>query len=278
MTHSDETTALAAKDQFTFNDLIRIMEKLRAPDGCPWDREQTHVSLKRYLIEESYEVLEAIDLQNDAMLCEELGDVLLQIVFHANVSESFSIDDVITGICKKMITRHPHVFGNTTVANADEVLVNWEQIKQQEKGIKDHATILKKVPPNLPALMRAYKVQQKAADAKFDWDQIEPVFDKIQEELSEVREAMADKNPEAITDETGDLLFAMVNLSRFLKVHPELALTTATEKFIRRFEKMETMIQLEQKVLEDMSLAQMDLYWEKAKTALRNCPEPEPHH
>ena len=304
--------SLAEKKQFDFADLVTIMERLRAPDGCPWDGEQTHDSLKRYLIEESYEVLEAIDLKNDAMLCEELGDVLLQVVFHAHIAESFSISDVISGVCRKMIHRHPHVFGDVTVHDSDEVLVNWEEIKRREKGITDCATNLKKVPANLPALMRAFKVQQKAAEVGFDWDDIAPVFDKVLEEVEEVKDALRQRTEaaggttkdksggdrtddadihtddtdirmddtddrmnagsadDAVADEVGDLLFAAVNLARFAKVHPELALTAATEKFIRRFALMESLATQENRPLENMSLTELDQYWDRAKEQLND--------
>jgi len=260
--------ALAGKERFTFYDLVRIMELLRAPGGCPWDREQDHVSLKRYLIEEAYEVLEAIDQKDDAHLCDELGDVLLQVVFHANVSEAFGVDDVCTAVCRKMIKRHPHVFGDAVAETADEVLVNWEQIKQREKGAKDHASILRGVPANLPALMRAYKVQQKARDAGFDWDSAAPVAAKVEEEWAELGEAMRAADADATEDEFGDLLFAAVNLARFAGVHPELSLTRATEKFIRRFEAMERAVAAEGKQLAGMPLVEMDAYWERAKREL----------
>jgi tetrapyrrole methylase family protein/MazG family protein len=289
--------AYAGKTRFAFDDLLRIMQTLRAPGGCPWDREQDHVSLKRYLIEETYEVLEAIDLGRGALLCEELGDVLLQVVFHAEIADSFDMDDVISGICKKMIARHPHVFGGATARDASEVLTRWEEIKRSEKGVRDRATVLKTVPANLPALMRAYKVQQKASDAGFDWDALPPVLEMVREELREVGDALArDGVPveggaadgaggapalaasdvktaeaggspaaDAVAEELGDLFFAAVNLARFAGVHPELALTAATEKFIRRFEKMERLIVRGGGTLEGMSQAAMDEYWERVK-------------
>ena len=257
---------LIEKTRYTFDDLVHVLEALLAPGGCPWDREQTHESLKRYLIEETYEVLEAIDLHDSEGLCEELGDVMLQVVFHANIAASFDIGDVITSVCKKMISRHPHVFGAAVADTSDEVLTNWEQIKREEKGLTDrHAPVLKRVPANLPALMRAYKVQQKARDAGFDWDSVTPVLDKVEEELAELRCAIAAGDAVGAEDELGDLLFAAVNLSRFIKVHPELALTAAIGKFIRRFEAMEDLISGEGRRLADMSLADMDEYWLKVK-------------
>ena len=279
------------KTQYNFDDLVGVMETLLAPDGCPWDRAQTHESLKRYLIEEAYEVLEAIDAGDSELLCEELGDVLLQIVFHANIAAQFGIGDVINAVCKKMITRHPHVFGDVVATTPDEVVTNWEGIKRKEKGTTGHAQVLKHVPANLPALMRAYKVQQKARDAGFDWDGIGPVLDKVEEELAELRRAIAaseagrgevdkgggaaggasDSDATAVEDELGDLLFATVNLSRFAKIHPELALTASTEKFIRRFTAMEDIITGEGRALAGMTLAEMDVYWDKVKSTETKC-------
>ncbi|MDR3121501.1 MAG: nucleoside triphosphate pyrophosphohydrolase [Clostridiales bacterium] len=257
---------LSAQERFSFDDLVAVMETLRAPGGCPWDREQDHVSLKRYLIEEAYEVLEAIDEKDETLLCEELGDVLLQVVFHANIA-AFDIGDVISGVCKKMVTRHPHIFGSVVAETSEAVLTNWEQIKREEKDLTDRSSVLKRVPHNLPALMRAYKVQQKARDAGFDWDDIGPVLGKAAEELDEVREALAAGRADAVQDEIGDLLFAVVNLSRFAKVHPELALTAATEKFIRRFEAMERLAEKDGRALDGMSLTEMDAYWKNVKRA-----------
>ena len=256
---------LINKQSYEFGDLLRVMEALLAPDGCPWDREQTHDSLKRYMIEEAYETLEAIDAGDAAMLCEELGDVLLQIVFHAKIASSFTIDDVIGGVCKKMISRHPHVFGSAVANTPDEVLTRWEDIKRDEKGFTDYAQTLKSVPSNLPALMRAYKVQQKARDAGFDWDDINPVLDKVEEELKELRGAVASRDNASVESELGDLLFATVNLSRFAHTHPELALTASTEKFIKRFAAMENMITGEGLNITDMTLGEMDVYWERVK-------------
>lgn len=261
------------KNKYNFNDLLDIMEKLRARDGCPWDREQTHESLKRYLIEETYEVLEAIDLKDTEKVIEELGDLLLQIIFHCQIGKEenrFNIDDVTDGICRKMIQRHPHVFGDVKADTSAEVLVNWEQIKKKEKGAKTQTDILKDVPKNLPALMRAYKVQQKAAQVGFDWDDIKDVLKKVGEELEEVKEALDNGNQEGIEDEIGDLLFAAVNLSRFANVHPELSLTNATEKFIRRFEQLESKAHQLEKDLDKMTLDEMDSLWDYVKEEEKN--------
>ncbi|HHW31410.1 MAG TPA: nucleoside triphosphate pyrophosphohydrolase [Clostridiaceae bacterium] len=256
------------KDKYTFSDLKEIMALLRSEKGCPWDREQTHESLKKYLIEETYEVLEAIDLNDKKKVCEELGDLLLQIVFHAQIGAeegTFNMDDVITGICRKMILRHTHVFGHAKADTPEEVIENWESIKKKEKGITNHTGILKDVPANLPALMRSYKVQQKAAQVGFDWDNIEDVFAKVDEEIQELKDVYKSKNVERITDETGDVLFALVNLARFLNVQPELALTKTINKFINRFEYIEKESVRMGKKLEDMNLAEMDKLWNEAK-------------
>lgn len=257
------------KDKYTFEDLIDIMKLLRSESGCPWDREQTHESLKRYLIEETYEVLEVIDLNDKKRLCEELGDLLLQIVFHAQIAKEeneFSMEDVITGICKKMVLRHTHVFGQDKADTADDVVTNWEEIKKKEKGVKSQTEVLKDVPSNLPALMRSYKVQQKASQVGFDWDNVEDVFSKVSEEIDELKDVYKSKDVERINDEMGDVLFSIVNLSRFLKVQPELALTGTINKFIKRFEFVEKESKKAGKTLSEMSLEEMDELWNKAKT------------
>jgi len=261
------------KKRYSFNDLLDIMEKLRSDKGCPWDREQTHESLKRYLIEETYEVLEAIDLNNTEKMIEELGDLLLQIVFHCQIGREenrFDIEDVIDRICRKMIERHPHVFGDIQAETAAEVLVNWEKIKKKEKGAKSQTDVLKDVPRNLPALMRAYKVQQKAAQVGFDWDNINDVLLKVQEELDEVKGVLDAGSQENIDNEMGDLFFAAVNLARFAKVHPELSLTQATEKFISRFEKLEAKARQSGNELDKMTLAEMDALWNQVKEEEKN--------
>lgn len=259
------------KDKYDLNDLIDIMALLRSGDGCPWDREQTHDSLKRYMIEETYEVLEVIDKKDSERLCDELGDLLLQVIFHAQISREngeFDMTDVISGICRKLISRHTHVFGEAKADTSEEVLENWEEIKKREKGIENHTGVLKDVPTNLPALMRSYKVQQKAAQVGFDWERIEDVLAKVDEEIQELKDVYKSKNVERITDEMGDAFFALVNLSRFLKVQPELALTGTTNKFIKRFEYIEQTSLKNGKRLEDMNLAEMDELWNEAKKHL----------
>ena len=260
------------KDKYDFDDLLQVMERLRAENGCPWDREQTHESLKIYLIEETYEVLEALDSGDMGKFCNELGDLLLQIVFHAQIAKEngvFDINDVTTEICQKLISRHTHIFGDAKADTAEQVLENWEAIKKKEKQIESQTGVLKDVPSNLPALMRSYKVQQKAAQVGFDWDNIEDVFGKVDEEIQELRDVYRSKNVERITDELGDALFALVNLSRFLRIQPELALTGTVSKFIRRFEYIEQQSAKEGKKLEDMSLAEMDVLWNEAKVKER---------
>jgi tetrapyrrole methylase family protein/MazG family protein len=260
------------KEKYTFSDLIDIMRLLRSADGCPWDREQTHESLKRYLIEETYEVLEVIDLINRKRLCEELGDLLLQIIFHAQIAaedNSFTIEDVISGICRKMVLRHTHVFGTDTAETAEDVVENWEEIKKKEKGMKSHTDVLKDVPSNLPALMRSFKVQQKASRIGFDWDNVDDVIKKVYEEIDELKDVYKSKDVVRINEEMGDVLFSIVNLSRFLDVQPELALTGTIDKFIKRFEFIEKESAKEGKKIEEMTLSEMDELWNKSKTFLK---------
>ena len=256
------------KDKYEFKDLIDIMALLRGDGGCPWDREQTHESLKKYLIEETYEVLEQIDKKDNVKFCDELGDLLLQVIFHAQISREngdFDITDVITAVCRKLISRHTHIFGEAKADTPDQVVENWEQIKKREKGIENQTEVLKDVPSNLPALMRSYKVQQKAAQVGFDWERTEDVLAKVDEEIQELKDVYDSNNMERITDEMGDAFFALVNLSRFLKVQPELALTGTTNKFIKRFEYIEQESLKNGKKLEDMNLAEMDELWNEAK-------------
>lgn len=255
-------------EKYTFNDLLDIMTRLRAPDGCPWDREQDHKSLKRYLIEEAYEVLEAIDEENPKKLCDELGDLLLQVIFHAQIAKEngqFDFDDVANGVSAKMVNRHRHVFGEEEAETADDVMTIWEKVKKEEKGLKTQTQVLKEVPGNLPALMRSFKVQQKAAQVGFDWDDVKDAMEKVKEETIELEQAYNKGEVSDIEEELGDLLFAVVNVSRFLKVQPELALTATVNKFIRRFEYVEAEATKQGKLLNDMSLKDMDALWDDAK-------------
>jgi len=247
--------------------LARIMATLRGPDGCPWDRKQTHQSLGRYLVEETYEVLEAIDKQNMYSLREELGDLLLQIVFHAQLAKEkgyFNLDDVIQGICDKMIRRHPHVFGQKEVADAEEVVANWEQLKRKEKA-RSRETSLINVPRSLPALLRAERVQDKAARVGFDWPDFRGALDKLEEELSELREVLPGKDHNRLREELGDLLFAVVNVARLLGLDAEEALRNAVDKFERRFAVVERECELLEKEPGKVSLAEMNRWWETAK-------------
>ena len=251
-----------------FNDLLKIMDDLREEGGCPWDREQTHQSLKRYLIEECYEVLEAIECEDYDMLAEELGDVLFQIVFHARIgkeNELFDINDVINNICHKMINRHPHVFSDVAADTSQEVLVNWDKIKRKEQGINTYTDELKHVAKTLPALIRAEKIQKKAAKVGFDWTKVEDALDKVLEEYQEVKDVYNSKNREKIEEEIGDLLFATVNVSRFLDIDPDFALNYTIEKFIGRFQYIEENAMSRGVSMQLMTLEQMDQLWEEAK-------------
>lgn len=252
---------------FDMQPLTDVMATLRSPGGCPWDIEQTHESLRRYLIEEVYEVIEAIENEDAPLLCEELGDLLLQIVFHARVAEecgAFSMQDVIDGVTEKMIRRHPHVFGDITVNDAGEVLVNWDAIKAQEKVGKRTGT-LDGVSPGLPALMAAFKLQKKASKVGFDWDEAKEVWEKVREELGELAEASAAGDKTTIEEEFGDVLFSLVNLSRFLHVEPETSLTAANHKFRRRFNFIEEKMEEQGKKWQDMTLDSMNELWDLAK-------------
>jgi tetrapyrrole methylase family protein/MazG family protein len=243
------------------------MRTLRSPNGCVWDIEQTHKSLRRYIIEEVYEVIEAIELEDKNLLCEELGDLLLQIVFHARMAEEagdFSMQDVIDGITEKMIRRHPHVFGDISVKDSGEVLLNWEAIKREEKKA-ERKSLLDGVPNGLPALLRADKLQGKAAKAGFDWDDIAPVWDKLDEEIAELKEAAATGDKSAIEGELGDVLFSVVNLARFLKIDGELALNLTNRKFKERFSYVEKKVQESGRPWQSYTLDELDNYWNEAK-------------
>ena len=254
------------KESYGLNDLKKIVSILRAPGGCPWDAEQTHESLCRGTLEECYEVIEAIHEENPDHLKEELGDLLLQVVFHADIEQEagrFDLDDVADGISKKLIFRHPHVFGDVSVADSAEVLVNWDALKRQEKAQETYTDTLTSVARSLPALWRAEKVQKKANKAGFDWPDASGAVDKLSEELGELKEAMAQGSN--MEEELGDLLFSVVNVSRFLNTDPEEALSAATDKFISRFAKVEQMALSQGKDMAQMSLQELDKLWESAK-------------
>ena len=247
-----------------FEKLVEIMAKLRSLDGCPWDREQTHESLRPFLLEEAYEVLEALDGQNDEELKEELGDLLLQVVFHAQVADergAFDIDQVIDGINDKLVRRHPHVFGSVKINTAAEQRIHWEGLKKKE----GKSSIVDGVPSTLPALLRAQRVQQKASTVGFDWDTKDQVWKKVKEEISELKHAIDEQDEKGIDEELGDLLFALVNLSRFLDINPEESLRGAVHKFIKRFQKVEQAMEAEGKRLQDATLEEMDAVWNRIK-------------
>ncbi len=277
-----------------FDELVQLMAKLRAPDGCPWDRKQTHDSLKPYLLEETYEVLETIDKQDEPKLREELGDLLLQILFHAQIAaerKTFTVEDVMQLLADKLVRRHPHVFGRQDTDEAltpDQVYSNWEQIKKserQETGRSESA--LEGVPKTLPALLRAFQIQARASRVGFDWPQngegVHQVMDKVKEEIEELTDAYGARNDQAgeagrhatqrnIEDEMGDVLFALVNLARFLKVNPEDVLRRATDRFADRFHFIEAEAARAGRTLESMTLAEMDALWEEAKRKLSPRP------
>lgn len=245
--------------------LLDIIAKLRGPGGCPWDQEQTHASLRAGLIEEAYEVAAAIDARDDVNLREELGDLLLQVVFHSQIGHDegrFDFDAVAREVSTKLVRRHPHVFGSDQCADAAEVLRKWDDIKRAEKGNVAESA-LDGLPKGLPALMRAQKVQKKAAKVGFDWDDAAPVFAKVREELAEVEAALGD--PEKLEDEIGDVLFSVVNLARKLKIDAEPALHRATEKFSGRFRVVETLARERGIVLEGLPLADLDKMWDEVK-------------
>ena len=254
------------KEKYNFNDLLRIMEILRAPDGCMWDREQDHQSIRRNFIEETYEVCEAIDEQDPEHLKEELGDVLLQVVFHTEMEKEkgvFDIGDVADGICKKLIYRHPHIFGTVEVGSSEEILRNWDELKRKEKHQETDTSALESVAKSLPGLIRAEKLQKKAAKVGFDWENAQGALEKVEEELDEVKRAVAgDGDPE---EEIGDLLFAVVNVARHLKVDPERAMEKNCNKFVRRFAEMERQARQENKALSDLSLTELDTLWNRSK-------------
>jgi MazG family protein len=248
--------------------LQEIVARLRAPDGCPWDREQTHSSLRPLLVEECYEVLDAIERSDDANLREELGDVLLHIAMHAQMASergAFSLEEVAITVCEKMIRRHPHVFGDKLAADSDAVLRQWEQIKRAEKG--GVAGVLDNLTASLPALLKAQTAQKKASRVGFDWPDIEPVFAKFSEEIAEVREAIAENDRSGLESEVGDLLFTAVNLARKLGVDAETALAGSTNRFISRFQGIERELEAGGRKVAETPLDELDRLWEKMKTA-----------
>ena len=260
-----------------FEELVGVMARLRGEGGCPWDREQTHASLKRYALEETYELLEAIDEGDDAAIREELGDVLLQVVFHAQMASEdrrFAIEEVMTGLRDKLVRRHPHVFGDEQAADSDAVLRNWEKVKALEKasdGAQGHS-LFTSVPRAMPALARAQRIGDKASGVGFDWPDVEPVWRKVEEELDELREAAATGEASRVEAEIGDLLFSVVNLSRFLKVQAEEALEGTIARFHERFAHIERQLAARGKTVSEASLEEMDALWEQAKALAEGGP------
>jgi MazG family protein len=254
------------EDLDSISRLKQVVARLRAPDGCPWDREQTHMSLRSALVEECHEVIEAIEKADDANLQEELGDILLHVVMHSQMAGergAFSFEDVTTTVSEKMVRRHPHVFGDTSAANSEEVLTQWDQIKRREKGGTTGA--LDGIPSSLPALLRAQNAQKKAARVGFDWPDLEPVFEKIKEETAEIHEAIAQKDAGALEAEVGDLLFTAVNLARKLGVDAETALSGSTKRFISRFQAIERELQSDGRKMEETPLEELDRIWDQVK-------------
>lgn len=262
----------------TFDELVGVMAKLRAPGGCPWDHEQTYASLAQYLLEEAYETFDAIqeaDQTGDTMnLREELGDLLLQVVFHSTIGKErgdFTIDEVCEGLTQKLILRHPHVFGDKKLSRAQDVLDNWDKLKADERAASGKAekpkdSILDDVPIHFPALLEGLKITKKAAKTGFDWERANQVFDKLDEEISELRAAIKNGDAENVSEEIGDLLFVVVNLARHLDVEPETALKKTNRKFRKRFKFIEEQLKQDGRRLEDANLSELDDLWNKAKT------------
>ena len=262
-----------------FEKLVKLQARLRAPNGCPWDREQTHSSLRTYLIEEAYEVIDAMESGDDAKFAEEMGDLLLQVVFHSQIAREqgrFTVADVIREIHEKMVRRHPHVFGEKRAKNASEVLKNWEQIKREERRGKKGAnaeegkkeSLLDGIPRGLPGLMEGFQLTRRAARIGFDWDATEGIFAKLDEEVGELRRALAEGQAAEIEGEVGDLLFVSMNVARFLKIDPEIAIKKANAKFSQRFREMEAMAVAGGATLPNVPREQMEELWERAKLSL----------
>ncbi|PYS98464.1 MAG: nucleoside triphosphate pyrophosphohydrolase [Acidobacteria bacterium] len=261
----------------SFDELVAVMARLRAPGGCPWDHEQTYSSLSQYLLEEAYETFDAIqeaDSTGDTTnLKEELGDLLLQVVFHATIGAErgdFTIDDVAGGVTQKLVLRHPHVFGDAKLERAEDVLDNWDKLKADERAasgkiVKQHDSILDEVPIHFPALLEALKLTKRAAKVGFDWPDIEPVFDKLSEEVAELRAAIANQDTENVAEEIGDLLFVIVNLARKLDIEPETELKRCNRKFRKRFRFIENELKLSGKTPDESGLNEMDTLWNAAK-------------
>lgn len=253
---------------------IDVVAKLRAPDGCPWDRQQTHESMKNELLEETYELIDAINQKDDYKIKDELGDVFMQVLMHAQIAgeeKKFDLGDVAEQLSSKLIRRHPHVFGSVTVENTDQVIDNWEKIKVTEKGYTDRKSAVDGIPESFTALMKAYKIGKKAVKVGFDWSSTEGAVEKLDEEIGELKEAIKNAHDEKhIEEELGDVLFCVCNVARKLKIQPEVALNNTVNKFYDRFTLMEKMINEDGKNMKEMSLDEMDVYWDKAKKILNS--------
>lgn len=259
------------KDRYDINDLISLIALLRAPGGCPWDREQTHHSIKKNFIEETYEVIEAINKNSIDGLREELGDVLMQVMLHTQMESeagNFDFNDVCDELCKKLVVRHPHVFKDVKASNTEEALSSWDAVKQSIKGVKKQSEAMDSIPIELPALMRAQKVQGKAAKVGFDWENQNGAFEKLNEEIDELKNAVSSNNQADIEEEFGDVLFSCVNISRFLGVDSEEALKASTDKFVSRFKIVEDLAQEQGISMKDASIEALDELWDRAKEIL----------
>ena len=251
-----------------FKKLTEIVDTLMGDNGCPWDKVQTRESLKPYLVEETYEALEALDSNNPEEIKEELGDLLYQVLFHAKISEKkneFNITDVVESISDKMVHRHPHVFKEENLKTPEEVVTQWEEIKSKEKGKENRKSVLDGIPPHLPGLLRAQKLQKKAAKHGFDWDKIDDVFDKLDEEVAEFKEAVLSGKEIEMTAELGDIIFVLVNIAKFKKIDAEEALRATNNKFIKRFQYIEAVVAKCGKTLKETSLEELEKYWQEAK-------------
>lgn len=256
-------------DTKPFDKLTHVIAKLRSENGCPWDRKQTHSTLKANLIEEAYEVIEAIDAKDSSKLQEELGDLLMQVVLHAQIAQdndNFNINDVIKTITDKLIRRHPHVFGSLQVKDTEEILTNWEEIKRGEPGYEERESILDGIPTQLPALQKAQEIQKKASRVGFDWDEASQVLPKVEEEIDELKNSISSANREEVEMEIGDLFFSIVNLSRLLNIDAEDVLRKSNRKFVRRFKNMEAKLKERGDKFEDYSLEELDEIWDKVKS------------
>ncbi len=256
------------KNNYNFDDLVEIVKILRSPGGCPWDREQTHKSIRSNFIEETYEAIEAIDTENTELLKEELGDVLLQVALHSQIEsekKSFNINDVCDGVCKKLIIRHPHVFGDVKADTTEQVLNNWDDIKMKTKSQKSQAQAMQSVSKSLPSLMRSTKIQQKAAKTGFDWDSADGALEKLFEECNELKAAILSNDEENQREELGDVLFSAVNVARMLNIDSEYALYNACDKFTDRFSKVEFLANERGIDMKTASLSELDSLWDEVK-------------